>query len=815
MLKAEQMTTLEKKIEHFHRILAGRPGDELTTMALAEATFRRGLKLEALTAYQDLSGSRPVAEAHLAVAEIYWAQGMPHEAYGEIRRLFELDPENVEARLLVNVLQEEALPPEDVRAIMDRPSTEQAFDETRLRLKIQRTIYNRELQERTRNVTLEPGTVIHEYHMEEAKKKLIRVDELLRELERYREYSQTLSLEPPRPEPVSAQASEVQEEMAEDGTAAPVMDELPLELTQEPVEAADPDLASEAPSMTLEPNAPEEEASPSGEPVAIAELVLPIDPEPPLPEPTYYLEHDGPVEGLESEAASLPVGEPAPIPVGEPSPTPSSATENEELLPQSPGLIPFAEETAPLPVGAELATLSPTAEPTPGPVDVELEPIPVAGESMSAGASMEQAPDVVAAETAPPVSDTLEISTMAGENEASPSGSSPISESDASLSLPLMVDAATLATDESLTQDVETAAPSLSEPEGSAIPVSVEPEPAPTAPAPEPDPEVESAGATPSFPPAEPETFEDPGASSAEREPSRLEMAPLPIAAIEPPPAPSFASDFDLSIDSTLAPDLPDIGPDDFSAPEEAPSSGMVDLAPIDMGMPVEPAAASMTADPGAVDAPAADIVPAVDIVQAVAPPTFDDAPIRPDPVAPVAPVAVMPMLDDSTMILTPPEPALVAPPVPVAPPVEPPSPYVSGEVAVPLGLSAARKAFYEAHHEALSALTTSLARTRGVTSIYLVAREGVTIDSVAKDEISEKRVGELVKESFEFLEAFANDPAYWVLECAGGIFVMQKLDDRHVLIAIGQAGANFGALRYTMDKTRTKFEQLLAQAPE
>jgi predicted regulator of Ras-like GTPase activity (Roadblock/LC7/MglB family) len=100
------------------------------------------------------------------------------------------------------------------------------------------------------------------------------------------------------------------------------------------------------------------------------------------------------------------------------------------------------------------------------------------------------------------------------------------------------------------------------------------------------------------------------------------------------------------------------------------------------------------------------------------------------------------------------------------------------------------------------------------VTSIFLVAREGVTIDAVAKDEISERRVGELVKESFEFLEAFASDPAYWVLECAGGIFVMQKLDERHVLIAIGQAGANFGALRYTMDKTRAKFEPLLAQAP-
>lgn len=137
-----------------------------------------------------------------------------------------------------------------------------------------------------------------------------------------------------------------------------------------------------------------------------------------------------------------------------------------------------------------------------------------------------------------------------------------------------------------------------------------------------------------------------------------------------------------------------------------------------------------------------------------------------------------------------------------------------SGELEAVVGLSDARKAYYVSQAASLSALTATLARTRGVTSIFLVAREGTTIESVAKDAISEERIGELVQESFEFLEAFARDPSYWVLECAGGIFVMQKLDERHVLIAIGQAGANFGALRYTMDKTKAKFEQILSLTP-
>ena len=70
------------------------------------------------------------------------------------------------------------------------------------------------------------------------------------------------------------------------------------------------------------------------------------------------------------------------------------------------------------------------------------------------------------------------------------------------------------------------------------------------------------------------------------------------------------------------------------------------------------------------------------------------------------------------------------------------------------------------------------------------------------------------MKESFVFLLAYAKSPTYWVLECNGGIFVMQTLDDLHVLIAVGQAGANFGALRFTMDKTKAKFETILSNVP-
>lgn len=644
----DQMTTLEKKIQHFSRILSQRPGDELTILALAEASFRRGLKLEALTAYQDVVGGRPVPEAHLAVAEIYFAQGMPNEAYGEIRRLFELDPDNVEARLLINALQEDIFPPEDLREIMQRATTDEAFEDARLRLKIQRTIYNRELQERTRNVTLEPGTVIHEYYMEEAKKKLIRVDELLRELDRFQEYNQTLVSEPPRPDMLSGLSepeADVSDEAA--GSFGDESSELSSDSAGDESTVSHDEFPLEVESSTLEELETAEEA-------LNASLVSSLETE------AIVVEDE---ESLQEQALEF-----------------GSGLESQEDFAhaEEPSLEQHSDKE-------QEATIS--DEPAGG----GAEDIVVSSEEDSA--EQFQASDAV---------DLLEEASGAIVE----AGVSDEAEDEA-------------------TNGIEAEAP-LASGEGDAL--------------------------------------------------SHLDLAPLPVSVSDSGLSQNFASpDFHISMD-TLEPDLPDLSVE-TSATEIA--SSIVDLAPIEMDQPGQGGSMSSFEDGVSSHVPTEE-GPPVDTSQE----SESDLEASHES-----------SQEESSL--------------------DPGISYASSEFETPMELSPARKAFYETHHEALSSLTTTLARTRGVTSIYLVAREGVTIDAVAKDNISEKRVGELVCESFEFLEAFAKDPTYWVLECAGGIFVMQRLDERHVLIAIGQAGANFGALRYTMDKTRTKFEQLLAQAPQ
>ena len=268
-----------------------------------------------------------------------------------------------------------------------------------------------------------------------------------------------------------------------------------------------------------------------------------------------------------------------------------------------------------------------------------------------------------------------------------------------------------------------------------------------------------------------------------------------------------------IGVSPDLPPDLEPVAtaPEPDLPPHLEPTAGTPDLPPdLDpiVGAP-EPDLPS-DLDPIAV-APEPDVPNEPIAPLAVAP----DSPAEPmAPPAPIAPIQVAPDLPSEPAPPIASEPVAIEPPVidDIAPEVAPPE--VVPAPAASVVNAAERQAYYESKAEELGKLTAALARTRGVTSIFLVARDGSTIDSVVKDDVTEERVGELVKESFEFLLAYAKSPSYWVLECTGGIFVMQTLDAHHVLIAIGQAGANFGALRYTMDKTKAKFGSILDNVP-
>ncbi|MBX3167661.1 MAG: tetratricopeptide repeat protein [Candidatus Eremiobacteraeota bacterium] len=146
--------------------------------------------------------------------------------------------------------------------------------------------------------------------------------------------------------------------------------------------------------------------------------------------------------------------------------------------------------------------------------------------------------------------------------------------------------------------------------------------------------------------------------------------------------------------------------------------------------------------------------------------------------------------------------------PVLEALPPEPPAP-----VAVMEPVQRDFASLYAPLLASLDGLIQTLAKTRSVSSVFLLNREGYAVVEQVKDSIGRERLSEFIIETVAFLEAFANAPQYWVLECAGGIVVIQSVDSYHYLVTIGQTGANFGALRYTMDRVRPNFEQVLQPA--
>lgn len=516
---AEYKTSLDKKIERFREIQERSENNPLIALALGEASLRRGLRLEALTAYQDVLSEHSVPEAYMAIARIYADQGMITEAYEELERLFAVDPRNIEARILGEELNEEQPAPESLLEFLVRPPYVEAVLEARRRLKLEKRILERELQELTRNVAIEPDEAIHEYLMEEAKKRLSRHESTILKIAKLEDIAQKTLVAPPIPSSGLVTPEDVDGEVG-DGSSD-----------------------GEQEFSSIPGLGPEES---EGDEIEMAAPMLGEATNPEIEEAALTSSDDFEVESTAEEASGF------------------------EALPAG-----FASED-PLPIGEMFFSEDPLAL-----SDLPLPKVNFGGEL-------------------PPIPDSEEARELVTEIE---------------------------------------------------------------------------------FPGDEDEV-------SAEEE----------------------------QTDTVVA------------EPEEAPE--------------VEEFAATE-----------ADSVEPVEL----------------EPEAP-------------------PEPA---------------------------GSSPERKAFYEEVSAQLSDLTAALSKTRGVTSTFLVSSFGEVLEHSKDPEIDIARIGETVLEGLDFLTAFAENPQYWVLECNGGIFVMQTVDAGHVLVAIGQAGANFGALRYTMDKTKSKFADILVDAPE
>lgn len=187
-----------------------------------------------------------------------------------------------------------------------------------------------------------------------------------------------------------------------------------------------------------------------------------------------------------------------------------------------------------------------------------------------------------------------------------------------------------------------------------------------------------------------------------------------------------------------------------------------------------------------------------------VAPEPVETVAVTPAVVVPVAPVTVIPAAVTPTPVVA----IVETPPVAEVPVVVAPAVEVPVVEPQPVSTPTAERPDLR---KSLAEPIAVLARTRGVTSIHVLTTDGIIIEQTGLEGLEAKRFSEFVVEGMTILNSFASRPSYWVTECTGGILVLQTLSEKHVLVTVGQTGANFGTLRYTMDKVKSQLCAILA----
>lgn len=129
------------------------------------------------------------------------------------------------------------------------------------------------------------------------------------------------------------------------------------------------------------------------------------------------------------------------------------------------------------------------------------------------------------------------------------------------------------------------------------------------------------------------------------------------------------------------------------------------------------------------------------------------------------------------------------------------------------------RKKNIEAVKEKLEEILDPLARTKGVTNVFVQASDKFLITEISKTKINLEKVSELVVSASKGINYWKTElktanPVYWVIEFIRGLLVMQFVNDNYLLVVVGELGTNWGALRYTMDRVKPNLSEILSVIP-
>lgn len=137
-----------------------------------------------------------------------------------------------------------------------------------------------------------------------------------------------------------------------------------------------------------------------------------------------------------------------------------------------------------------------------------------------------------------------------------------------------------------------------------------------------------------------------------------------------------------------------------------------------------------------------------------------------------------------------------------------------AAEVRAPLAPAPeAVQTFYAGINLGLAELLERLGKTRGVQGSLVLAEDfGMVWQVGFEGDLSQTLEG--VLDGLALLRTYRGDLRHWVLEWDGGLGILQRIDERHFVLVVGRAGANFGVLRYAIEKVRPEMAALMAGRP-
>lgn len=128
-----------------------------------------------------------------------------------------------------------------------------------------------------------------------------------------------------------------------------------------------------------------------------------------------------------------------------------------------------------------------------------------------------------------------------------------------------------------------------------------------------------------------------------------------------------------------------------------------------------------------------------------------------------------------------------------------------------------AREEAYAALGGQLATVVTGLMKTKGVSAVLVLARDGFLVHETHAHDIDVSVFSEFVLGALAVLAVPGENLGRWktwVLEFGKGILVLHRVTDDYMLVIHGQTGANFGLLTLFIDKNRGQLESILGGAP-